>query len=148
MDQADKLLTRKVGDYRAEQEWKRREEEERINAERRREAERKAREEAERKAGELRQAGLKREAAKVVREAAKAPVEVPAPVSLQSTTPKIEGISSRKNWTFRIVNESLVPREYLVPDEKKIRGVVKALKEKAKIPGVEVFAEESVAVKV
>jgi hypothetical protein len=35
----------------------------------------------------------------------------------------------------------LIPREYLIPDEKVIGQIGRALKEKAKIAGVEFFAE-------
>ena len=55
--------------------------------------------------------------------------DIPAPA-------KAEGVSLRENWTFEIVDESLIPREYLIPDEVKIRKVVVALKDKTNIPGV------------
>jgi len=52
---------------------------------------------------------------------------------------KPEGISYRENWQFRIVDASIVPREYLMPDEKKIGQFVKANKANTKIAGVEVY---------
>lgn len=60
-------------------------------------------------------------------------------------TPKVAGITMRKTWTFRIVNPNLVPRQYLVIDESKVRGVVRSLGQAANIPGVEVYEETSVA---
>jgi KTSC domain len=69
------------------------------------------------------------------------------PVILQKEVPKIDGLSSRKNWTFRISDEAQIPREFLMPDEGAIRQVVRALKNKANIPGVEVYCEDSVAVR-
>lgn len=69
------------------------------------------------------------------------------PVVLQKDVPRIDGVSSRKNWTFRIIDESQLPREYLMPNESAIRQVVRALKDKSNIPGVEVYWEESVAVR-
>lgn len=49
-----------------------------------------------------------------------------------------------QTWTFRVVDENQVPREYLVLDTKKIQGVVTALKDKTNIPGVEVFKENTI----
>jgi cell division septum initiation protein DivIVA len=49
---------------------------------------------------------------------------------------KADGVNLRDNWTFEIVDESLIPREYLIPDEVKIRKVVIALKDKTNIPGI------------
>lgn len=70
-----------------------------------------------------------------------------APIVLQKDVPKVVGVSSRKNWTFRITDESLLPREYLMPNESAIRQVVKALKDKTNIAGVEVYADDSVTVR-
>lgn len=60
---------------------------------------------------------------------------------------KLAGISTRKDWDFEIINPALIPIEYMIVDEKKIRGVVKALKEQAKIPGVRVFSKDTMAVR-
>lgn len=69
-------------------------------------------------------------------------------ISLGDFTPKVEGVSYGETWDFEIVDESKIPREYLVLDLVKIRKVVKALKAMTDIPGVRVFARKSVAVKV
>jgi hypothetical protein len=69
------------------------------------------------------------------------------PVILPETTPKVEGISGRQVWKFRIINPALIPREYLIPDERKIGQIVRAMKGETRIPGVEAYAEESVAVR-
>ncbi len=74
------------------------------------------------------------------------PARIP-PVVLQKEIPKIDGVSSRKNWSFRVVDESQLPREYLMANEAAIRQVVRALKDKSNIPGVEVYCEDSVAVR-
>lgn len=44
-------------------------------------------------------------------------------------------------WKFKIVDASKIPREYLVPDETKIGGVIRATKGAVTIPGVEAFSE-------
>lgn len=61
-------------------------------------------------------------------------------------------VHTRKTKTFRIVNESLIPREYLMIDEKKIRAErnkydacnLDGLLVKSTIPGVEFTFDESV----
>lgn len=92
-----------------------------------------ARLEAEAEKAAAKQAELEMRAAMVV-----------APV-IEAEAPKAVGVSSRVNWKFRITDESKLPREYTTPDEKKIGAVVRALKGDTNIPGVTVYAEESVA---
>ena len=58
---------------------------------------------------------------------------------------KVEGTSVRKTWKFEIVDASLIPSEYLMPDEKKIGAVVKALAENCKIAGVRIYSETKAA---
>lgn len=72
------------------------------------------------------------------------PVDVPAVVK-PSTTPTVAGIAHRTIWKFRVVDERQVPREYLRVDDTKIGAVVRALKGEARIAGVEVYAEQTVA---
>lgn len=69
---------------------------------------------------------------------------VTAPV-IHREAPKVEGLSTRTVYKFRITDPAAIPREYLAIDEGKIRKVVQALKADARIPGVEVYAEESMA---
>ena len=69
---------------------------------------------------------------------------VQAPV-VQTAAPKVGGISIPKVWTFEITDEDLIPREYLVIDEVRIRKVVTALKGDTKIPGVRVFEQKRIA---
>lgn len=56
--------------------------------------------------------------------------------------PDVAGFSVRKDWDFVIEDPSLVPAEYKIIDEKKIRAVAKALKDQCRIPGVRVFEKE------
>lgn len=62
-----------------------------------------------------------------------------------STQTERQGLGKRKIWKFKISNENLIPREYLAVDEVAIGKVVRALQEKTKIPGVEVYFEEVLA---
>ena len=137
--------------WRLEQERKRREAEE---AARRAELERKRlEEELLRKAEEARRLEEEKkrlegeEAAKKAREelerkaleeiAAKEAEIIPPPPIPEK--PKTEGLTLRENWTFEIVDESLIPREYLVPDPVKIRKMVQVMKDRTNIPGIRVF---------
>jgi len=64
------------------------------------------------------------------------------PVVIPKTTPKINGGPVyRTVKKFRIVDESLIPRQYLVPDMVKIGGVVRALGCTVNIPGIEIYEE-------
>lgn len=137
-----------------------RRERERLEAQAR-EAERKAREKAaaDRAAAEAAAAaGRAEEAAKLAARAdateAKAADKVEAlevraatvvaPV-VSRETPKVAGVATREVWRFEITDPSLVPRQYLVVDEAKVRRVVQALKSDAGIPGVRVWSERQLA---
>lgn len=142
--EAKKYLSQQIGCFDAEQEKCRRIEEARLQEEARRqaaaEAKRLAEEQAIADAVELEAAGDKAGAQAVLNNPVPVQVYCP-PVIVPRLTPKAEGVSTSTNWTFRVTNEALIPRDYLAVDEKKIRQVVKALKNKANIPGIEVYPE-------
>lgn len=69
---------------------------------------------------------------------------VQAPI-VATGRPMVAGISIPKVWTFEITDESLIPREYLLVDEVRIRKVVTALKGDTKIPGVRAFEQKRIA---
>lgn len=75
-----------------------------------------------------------------------AAMAIASQAAAEAEAPAAEGISKRTIWRFEITDEAALPREYLVPDEKRIGQVVRALKQDTKIPGVRVFAETIVAV--
>jgi len=50
-------------------------------------------------------------------------------------------------WDFEIVNPGLVPRDYCIPDEKRIRQFAKLMKDKAAMPGVRFFEKPKVQVR-
>ena len=60
---------------------------------------------------------------------------------------KAQGISTRVMWRWRVVDATAVPREYLSIDPAKVDAVVKAQQDGAKIPGIEVYREEIMAVR-
>jgi len=136
LEQHQRTIDGKILGYQREQEEIRRRQEAELAAAKKREAEEQALAEAQ----ELARQGENELAEIVIQQAAEAPAPV---VALPKTTPKIEGLAKRVIWRFRIVKPELVPREYLCLDEVKIGGVVRALKSATKIPGVEVYSEET-----
>ena len=68
----------------------------------------------------------------------------PTPIvmpTVAKTTPKTDMRLYGKKWTYRIINADLIPREYLMPDEKKIGAMARSFKQNCKIAGVEVYQE-------
>ncbi len=131
LDEADRIVTTKM------REWRVRD---------RAEKEAKAREDAERlrKVEEERQLRLAAEA-EAQGDAALAEQIIEQPVTVAPVEPvpvKGDGVSWRTDWKWRVVDEDKIPRRYMVVDEKRIGGVVRALKADAQIPGIEVYSEE------
>jgi chromatin assembly factor 1 subunit A len=115
----------------------------RIERERRAEEER-LRKEAEEKErakvkADLEKCGFDEKEAK--EEAEKTEVSVPE-IKIKEE-PKPAGLSCRTYWDFEITDVSKIPAKYMVPDEKKIRGVVIAMKENTEIPGIRVFSKQT-----
>lgn len=134
--EAERIIKPRIADYINEINRKRAEEEARLREEERKKEEERRLQEA-----------IKAEAAG---ETEKAEQILVTPVSIGKVrpiteTPRVVGVSIQKRWTYRIVNEAEIPREYLKPDEAKIGTFVREMKDQAAIPGVEIFAEDSVA---
>lgn len=68
-----------------------------------------------------------------------APAPAPVPVG-QNTA----GVSFAQVWGWELEDISKVPMDYLMVDEKKLNGVVKAMKGDTKIPGIKVFQKRQV----
>lgn len=146
---------------RQEAERKAREEAERLRKQQEQEAARieqaarEKREKEEAKARELeaqgrqaeadakRQAAERAEAAKIEQADAKrvAAELIPTAPVVHLEQPKVAGVSSRQAWKFEIADASQIPREYLIPDEKAIGAVVRALGARASIPGVRTYQD-------
>ena len=63
------------------------------------------------------------------------------PIILQKETPKVVGGPVyRTVWDFEIVNEGLIPRQYLQPNMVAIGSVVRSLKSATNIPGIRAFS--------
>lgn len=87
-------------------------------------------------AEELEEEGEFEEAAAVLSE----PIKVVTPV-VKSEAPKVDKRSYKTTWKWRILDESKIPREFFTLDERKISGVVRALKGETKIPGIGVYED-------
>jgi DNA repair ATPase RecN len=132
LENVSKHVKRVMSDYDAEQERIRKAEESRLQEIARKEEE-------ERKLAEAiaaEQSGDKQEAEAIINEE----IYV-APVVVKKEVPKVQGMSFRTIWKFRIIDEKKIPREYLTPDSVKIGGVVRSLKKATNIPGVQVYEE-------
>lgn len=132
LEPVEKHLAGQIIKYQAEQERKKREKEEELKRVLMKEEEEKKLAVALR----LEQEGKKKEAERVLA------TEVVVPDVKIESVPKISGLSSREEWNFEIVDETLIPREFLMPDEKKIRAYVRAMRANANIPGIRVFKSE------
>lgn len=144
LTQAEGVLKAAIRDYDVAQERIRREQQRLADEVARRAAE----DEALAQAAALETAGHQSGDESLVAEAhaiIEAPI-APLPMApIQKATPKVAGVTLKKQWAFRVVNPDVVPRKYLVVNESAIRGVVKALGPAANIPGVQVYEETSVA---
>lgn len=114
------------------QEQVRKAEEARLAAE----AKKKAEQEQLNRAAAMEAAGQDEEAQAIINEPVAAPVVV-----LEKSTPKVQGHTRRMVNKYRVVNEALVPRQYLKLDDSKIGGVVRSLGLAANIPGISVYQE-------
>jgi len=162
--QTEAVLKKKISDYQYQQEIDRRKREEaarkaaaELQAKLHREAEeanRKAREEAAKKAEEEARARAASEAeiaaAKAKAEEDAKAREIQAPVVQAPIIPTESKVTrtetgtaayQRKTWKAEVTDENLVPREYLVPDIKKINEAVRM--GTRIIPGVRIWEELS-----
>lgn len=63
---------------------------------------------------------------------------LPAPIIPQAT---VDGRLFRRTWKAKIVDETKLPRKYLIPNMTLINSEVRLLKDKTDIPGVEAYEE-------
>lgn len=67
-----------------------------------------------------------------------------AMTQMAETDADMEGVSFREKWTYTITQPKKLPREFTIPDERKIAAYVREHKDKTKIIGVKVFKEKVV----
>lgn len=61
--------------------------------------------------------------------------------------PKTSGLTAKEDWKFKIIIPELIPREYLLPDLVKIGKFVRIMKSQANIPGIMVYPEKNISVR-
>lgn len=71
-----------------------------------------------------------------------AAVPIVQPVPVPVATPKIQGISTRQVWKFRIVDAKAVPDEYKTINEALLGSLARSTKGGVKVPGVEFYPED------
>lgn len=144
LDRASGNVKGKMQAWSMEEERKRRQEEARIREQLRREEEDRRLAEAaelERLAQAEAASGNQAVAVEMMKSAETLitePIYAP-PIVLPAAVPKVEGVSTRTDWKFRVVDASKVPDEYKLVDEVKIGKVVRALRESTNIPGIEAY---------
>lgn len=139
LEKADKILKPRVRDY-MEAERIKREEAERLAAEKEAEDKRKA-DEAMAEAAKLEEEGKTEEALEALDKATEIE-ETREKVAIPEAL-KTEGVHTRRNWTYRVINEALIPRDCLSEDSKKINAKIKAgIRE---IPGLQIYQDVSVS---
>jgi hypothetical protein len=100
------------------------------------------------KAHQMLQDGLLDEAAAVRSGVAdKAASAISAAEAAIPPKPVAPGTYLRDEWNFEIENEELIPRAFLIPNEKRIRNFIAAMKEQAVIPGVRIFRKKNISVR-
>ena len=78
--------------------------------------------------------------------AAKQAEEVQAPVvHVAVPVVKVEGLSVRKTWTYRVIDPTLIPREYLSINTILLGQIARTSHDTKPVPGVDFFQEEGLA---
>lgn len=153
LTQARRIMDPKIAAYLEEQrrifreaeEAKRRAEEERRRLEE--EAMRKAREielRAQREQDEKKRQEAQAKISAILNKAAEAEKKITEAIPKYVEPPKTQDISMRENWSFRIIYENAIPREYLIPDMIKLGAIARTMKDKTNIPGIEAYKTTSI----
>jgi hypothetical protein len=137
LEDAVKIAKGKMGAFIEQQEIIKREQDRKL----REEAQKKAEEEQKAKALALAKAGKQEAASKL----ALMPVRAAPVVNETPAVPKVDGIAILHEFEYTIVDPELIPNEYRIIDESKIRKVVAALGDAAIIPGVEIRRKVNIA---
>ena len=135
---AEKAVKGKMIDYTEEMERIRREEQRKIDAKAEADAEKERKRLAER-AAKWAAKGNEAKAEAIQEQAEEVQVET------QVVAPKIEkaeGVSFQTIWKFKIIDANKIPREYMMPDEIKLRRMAGAMKGIIQVAGVEFYSEK------
>ena len=131
-EQAKRIVKGKIGVWQTEQERIRRDEQARLQ----REAQKQSDDAAMQRAEALEADGRTGEAQAAIDHPVQAPI-MPAPPA----PPKLEGAQTRLYWRHRVTDVGLVPRQWMVVDEKALAVYARSAKAAAKVAGVEFYSE-------
>jgi len=87
--------------------------------------------------------------AEALEQQAAAVQEVAAPIAVPVTLApeKPKGAAFKKVWKCRVVDAALVPDQFKTINEKALDAYAKSMKQDAKVPGCEFYAEDQVAIR-
>jgi hypothetical protein len=140
LEAIDTKLRNAISAYKAEEDRRRRDEEARLAEIRRQEEQTRLAAEA----AALEDAGDHVLAAAVL----DAALDAAPPVVVLPDTTKVEGLSFRKVWKWRYLNDDkeralqLVPRDFLCVDGSKLTKYAAAMGESARVPGIQFYSED------
>ena len=69
---------------------------------------------------------------------------VVAPV-VEAAKPKVAGVNTVTRWKYRITDDKLIPREYLIVNEKILQALATSSKGSLQVPGVQFYSETDVS---
>lgn len=67
-------------------------------------------------------------------------------VNVASTVEPVKGLAMRTVWKFRVVDAAIVPRDWLMVDEKALQGFATATKGGKPVAGIEFYSEQIPAI--
>jgi hypothetical protein len=139
LKEADMILRRLMQGFNTEQERARTAEQQRLEAIEKQRRDEAAVQEAQR----LQEAGRNEQAQQVIEQAVEAPAAVVI-LDKQEFVPKVQGVSTRKGkWKGRVIDESKVPDQFWVLDQKIIDRYADTFKGMAKAEGIEFYQEDA-----
>ena len=110
------------------------------------EKEQKIREEQERRAKELeRQAKKVKDGARSAELLRQADAERTTIIVPAIQIPKINGVKITTRWIYEITDLSLLPKEFMIPDDKKLSALARSTKKTFLIPGVKFLEVSGIA---
>ena len=136
INEAERIVKSRIADYISEQRRQ-------AEVERRRlQAEADAKAEAERKRALAAAAKMKTDDLRESRIEEAETIVAPV-VQVAAAVPETK-LAMTVTWSFEITDAAAIPREYMMPDEKKIGAVIRGTKGSIEIPGVKAIKRESV----
>jgi len=139
LKKAREIVQVKVTAFEGTQEQARRQREEEI----RRDQQKRLEDEQLARAQAAKDAGDEKAAEQILNQ----PLPPVAAVVVPSALPETKGVYTTVSWKFEVEDESLLPRNFLVPDRAKIGKHVRAHGNSDPIPGVRIWPEKGKAVR-